>query len=253
MGTHLQHARIGNASITIRTSTTRRTSGATSTTAVPTACTTAIRPRCGSRSTTAIGSATIRVRASFTKELTSPSTCFRSRRILLKQAASPSGRHFEQMSDRLATGRVVFRATESVRHRLGGHSSTREHIENEASRTAAPGRAKRRGFVFACGRAARVASYRLAQGPSTRDAMEDISSPSSSSVDLDELVGGVGLADGAGAEDDGRHAARRRSPPRRCRRARRPVRSSRPRSRTSCASRSASGRLLRVAQVRCFS
>ena len=70
---------IGTASITIRTCTTRRTSGATSTTAAPTVCTSAIRPKCGSRSTTATGTTIIRLHDPITADTTSSST-FSSRR-----------------------------------------------------------------------------------------------------------------------------------------------------------------------------
>ena len=62
--------------------------------------------------------------------------------------------------------------------------------------------------------------------------------------DLDELVGGVGLADRAGTEDDRRHAGRAERRARRCRKAHRQCSLSRPSSRTSCTSRSASGPLL---------
>ena len=74
LGQLVQHRRIGNASTTIRTCTTRKTIGAASTTAGRIACTTATQPKCESPSTTAIGSTTIRLHARITKGLTSSST-----------------------------------------------------------------------------------------------------------------------------------------------------------------------------------
>jgi len=55
----------------------------------------------------------------------------------------------EKSSDHFATGRVVFRATELVRHRLGGHSSTRDTLSRSlANRGARPSWASRFRFAL---------------------------------------------------------------------------------------------------------
>src|SRR3990172_2023622 len=70
--------RTGTASITTPTSTTHRTSGAPTTTAAPKTCTTAIRPRCGSRSTTIGGTTTTRKAGGTTRATTSFWMCSRA-------------------------------------------------------------------------------------------------------------------------------------------------------------------------------